>query len=185
MLKHAYGDQCLSRAYTYALFDEYRSRSFVQISEEQYEPFTASFAVAGTSKAQANEKKIDTIDAKVTVPVTEDPTCTIEEPGAFTAVSKDADCYNMNHKNRGKCLIFNHERFNFSSQRKGSLLDAKRLEVTFRNLGFDVEIYNDFTHSKVVDMIQDVSKLDHTDNDCLCIIVLTHGSEKNMIINMI
>ncbi|XP_011858285.1 PREDICTED: caspase-1-like [Vollenhovia emeryi] len=63
----------------------------------------------------------------------------------------------MNYKNRGKCIIFNHDRFDFTnfSQREGSSLDAKRLEVTFGNLGFDVEVYDDFTHSEVMDMLQD------------------------------
>jgi len=71
------------------------------------------------------------------------------------SVAKDADCYNMNHENRGKCIIFNHENFDFNSfnQRVGSTLDVKRLEKSFGNLGFDVEVYDDFTHNEIISKI--------------------------------
>lgn len=78
-----------------------------------------------------------------------------KEPIAYVSVSKDADCYNMNHKNRGICLIFNHEKFDLGyDKREGTSLDAKRLVVTFGNLGFDVEVYNDFTHNEIMDKIE-------------------------------
>lgn len=69
-------------------------------------------------------------------------------------VSKDASCYNMNHKNRGKCIIFNHETFDLSfDKREGSTLDAERLQKTFGKLGFDVETHNNLTHSEIMDQI--------------------------------
>lgn len=127
----------------------------------------------------------------------------------------------MTHENRGKCIIFNHERFESLGfdKREGSSLDAQRLEKTFEKLGFDVELYVDFTHSEVMTKIDEgkkrypshfisfwsfvslfikfrlciflkfqrsivhvtVSQLDHTKNDCLCIITLTHGIQNDMI----
>lgn len=78
---------------------------------------------------------------------------TFKEP-MIVSVTKDADCYNMNHKNRGMCIIFNHEKFDLGyDEREGSSMDAKRLQATFRNLGFDVEVYNDFTHKEIMDKI--------------------------------
>jgi len=69
-------------------------------------------------------------------------------------VLKDAECYNMNHKNRGKCVIFNHEEFETGfDKREGSTTDALRLEKSFGKLGFDVEVHNDFTHVEVMDEI--------------------------------
>lgn len=102
---------------------------------------------------------------------------------ALMPVEKDADCYNMNHKNRGKCIIFNHEDFSMSTQMKrvGSAKDAERLQKTFGDLGFDVELHNDFTFSEIQDVLKRVSQLDHTDNDCLCVITLTHGLHKDII----
>ncbi|CAL1675728.1 unnamed protein product [Lasius platythorax] len=94
----------------------------------------------------------------------------------------DADCYNMNHKHRGKCVIFNHEEFDGKAKkRENSRIDVIRLHQSFFRLGFDVEIQNDLKYVEVMDKIKKVSQYDHTDNDCLCIIVLTHGDKKNMI----
>jgi len=75
---------------------------------------------------------------------------------ALMPVEKDADCYNMNHKNRGKCIIFNHEDFSMSTQLKrvGTAKDAERLQKTFGNLGFDVELHNDFTFSEIQDVLK-------------------------------
>ncbi|XP_011647527.1 caspase-1-like [Pogonomyrmex barbatus] len=98
-------------------------------------------------------------------------------------VSKTAECYNMDHENRGKCVIFNNENFDNDElvPRKGSTLDALRLEKTFTKLGFDVKIHNDFTHQQIIDEIEKLSKLDHTDNDCLCVFTLTHGMQRDLI----
>ncbi|XP_018370955.1 PREDICTED: caspase-1-like [Trachymyrmex cornetzi] len=110
----------------------------------------------------------------------------INSPSELTAlmpVEKDADCYNMNHNNRGKCIIFNHEDFSLSTQmkREGSAKDAERLQKTFGDLGFDVELHNDFKFSEIQKVLKRVSQLDHTDNDCLCVITLTHGVKKDII----
>ncbi|KAH0945165.1 hypothetical protein HN011_004201 [Eciton burchellii] len=101
---------------------------------------------------------------------------------ALMPVLKDAECYNMNHKNRGKCVIFNHEEFETGfDKREGSTTDALRLEKSFGKLGFDVEVHNDFTHVEVMSEIDKLSHFDHKDNDCLCIIVLTHGLHNDFI----
>ena len=53
----------------------------------------------------------------------------------------DAECYNMNHKNRGKCIIFNHEEFDVGvDKRQGSSIDALRLQKSSGKLNFDEEI---------------------------------------------
>ncbi|KYN04445.1 Caspase-1 [Cyphomyrmex costatus] len=98
-------------------------------------------------------------------------------------VEMDANCYNMNHKNRGKCIIFNQEDFIVSTEmkREGSKNDVKRLEKSFGNLGFDIEVYNNYRFDEIQDVLKKVSQLDHTDNDCLCVIALTHGYSKNML----
>lgn len=69
-------------------------------------------------------------------------------------VSKEAECYNMNHKNRGKCVIFNHEEFELDfDKRDGSTMDADRLSKSFGKLGFDVEVHLNFTHTEVIETI--------------------------------
>ncbi|KAF2898557.1 hypothetical protein ILUMI_07628 [Ignelater luminosus] len=64
--------------------------------------------------------------------------------------------YNMNHKNRGLALIFNHEKFEFHSTRKGTSIDY--LEYV------DIQA-----------QIVRTSKLNHSDYDCLLVVVLSHG----------
>lgn len=69
--------------------------------------------------------------------------------------SKDAHCYNMNHKNRGKCVIFNHEIFDIDmDSRKGSNFDAMRLEKTFKNLGFIVEMLDNLNYNEIIEKIE-------------------------------
>ncbi|XP_025163216.1 caspase-1 isoform X2 [Harpegnathos saltator] len=103
---------------------------------------------------------------------------------AFMSVAKDADRYNMDHKNRGKCVIFNHEEFEMTGfdKREGSTIDAMKLQKSFGNLGFDVKVYDNLTYKEVFDVLEELgSKTDHTDNDCICIIVLTHGLQNDLI----
>lgn len=69
---------------------------------------------------------------------------------------KEADFYNMDHPNRGKCVIFNHEHFDMGfDRREGSKVDAKRIEQTFERLGFSVEICNDYEYSEVLSKISE------------------------------
>lgn len=96
-------------------------------------------------------------------------------------VLKDAECYNMNHKNRGKCVIFNHEEFESFDKREGTAADASRLEKTFEKLGFDVDVHTDLTHVAIMNEIDKLSRFDHKDNDCLCVIVLSHGLHNDLI----
>lgn len=64
---------------------------------------------------------------------------------ASLTINPTDDEYNMNHKRRGTCLIFSHK--NFSScglpERKGTEKDANDLKHCFKDLGFDVKLYED------------------------------------------
>ncbi|KAL1518296.1 hypothetical protein ABEB36_001938 [Hypothenemus hampei] len=90
---------------------------------------------------------------------------------------KDDECYDMNHKNRGIALIFNHQYFDnpLFGERRGTERDGNALEGVFKALGFHVEIYDDYTRNKIFEVLRIVSKMDHTDNDCLIVAILTHG----------
>lgn len=85
--------------------------------------------------------------------------------------------YNMNHKHRGLALIFNHEYFpqGLHSTRRGTKKDRDRLGEVLTNLGFRVETKDDLNYEGIHKNIQAVVKMDHSQHDCLVIIVLTHG----------
>lgn len=99
-------------------------------------------------------------------------------PTAKTTVDRNAVYYNMNHRNRGMAIIFNHENFKTNlnlKARSGTNLDRSNLENSFKKLGFSTQVYHDKTQSEVLDIISVVANTDHSDNDCLVIAVLTHG----------
>lgn len=93
-------------------------------------------------------------------------------------VEKYAYEYNMNHKFRGKALIFNHEFFDldFLNDRKGTNVDRDSLMRSLKGLSFDVTDYNNFTTREIMNTLSEVAKEDHTDYDCICITVMSHGS---------
>lgn len=63
----------------------------------------------------------------------------------------------MNHKHRGKAIIFNHENFQIRDlkSRAGTETDCFHLEVSLKKLGFDVTPYVDLTVKELDE------KLDH------------------------
>jgi len=87
-------------------------------------------------------------------------------PGfGISSTDKDAWYYNMHHKHRGKAIIFNHENFQVRDlkSRAGTGLDCINLEVSLKNLGFDVTPYVDLTLDELD------KKLDYCMYTCLLV----------------
>lgn len=120
---------------------------------------------------------------------------------AKAPVDKNDFYYKMNHPKRGLAIIFNHEHFNQPnlSMRNGTNVDAENLRETFESLDFDVTIHKDLIYSDLEYVIEkseiistesgiksinkfcslsSAAKLNHEDNDCIVIIVLSHGEDK-------
>lgn len=86
--------------------------------------------------------------------------------------------YNMNHKNRGYCLIFDIEKFHPARKlprRMGSQVDSNGLYNLFRSMSFDVKLFKDLTAKQIYYQLEYFSKIDHTENDCFACCILTHG----------
>ncbi|XP_050304445.1 caspase-1-like [Anthonomus grandis grandis] len=103
-----------------------------------------------------------------------------ERPGEVTAqmpVAKYATHYKMDHKHRGKALIFNHEVFSCGSlkSRSGTNEDCSNLENCLKCLGFDVEAYHNLTYAELDAKIKQVADMNHSNHDCLFVAVLSHG----------
>ncbi|XP_055298981.1 caspase-1-like [Sitodiplosis mosellana] len=87
--------------------------------------------------------------------------------------------YSMNHKHRGLALIFNHNYFyNNLNPRNGTQADCERLRKTFHSLNFDVQVHDDLEQDDIFNELQKVAEMDHSDNDCLVVVFLTHGKLK-------
>ena len=92
-------------------------------------------------------------------------------------VGRHATEYNMRHPNRGFALIFNHEFFDNQTlkARAGTNVDAENLAAVLRNLRFDVQIFKDYKLKEMHSKIEEYAALDHSQNDCILIAILSHG----------
>lgn len=92
-------------------------------------------------------------------------------------VERNASEYNMNHPHRGNALIFNHEFFDNHTlkPRAGTNVDCENLAHSLRLLHFKVAIHKDYKLKEIHNKIAEVAALDHTDNDCVLIAILSHG----------
>lgn len=109
----------------------------------------------------------------------------------------------MKHRRRGKAYIFNHECFDPSlglSRRVGSSTDVSNLQIALHGLGFQVFYVNDRGVCDVRKIIQErnfgfhffvlhsllinfcffklylsVANEDHSECDCVMVVVLSHG----------
>ncbi|XP_056631159.1 caspase-1-like isoform X2 [Diorhabda carinulata] len=92
-------------------------------------------------------------------------------------VAKYSTHYKMNHKRRGLAYIFNHEFFEVGSlkPRGGTNEDCRNLKECLIALGFDVHVFKDLNYSDIELHIKKAARMDHSDNDCLIISILSHG----------
>lgn len=96
---------------------------------------------------------------------------------AKMTVERYAVEYNMKHKNRGIAMIFNHENFDIPSlkSRAGTNVDCENLCQSLKLLDFEVIVHKDLKLKEIQYYIDEVSRLDHADNDCILISILSHG----------
>ena len=83
----------------------------------------------------------------------------------------------MNHKRRGKAIIFNHGNFPRLkvNSRDGTNYDRDKLKIILTQLDFDVKVHNDLRWKEIEDILERTRKEDHSDADCIFVAVMTHG----------
>nr|ALQ43546.1 caspase-1 [Rhipicephalus haemaphysaloides haemaphysaloides] len=99
-------------------------------------------------------------------------------PPRVLPTSLEAEEYNMSHRRRGKCVIFNNRRFGRHTklrERKGTDLDASNLQSIFHDLGFETVTYTDLSCKETKDTLEILGKQDYSDDDCFVCCFLTHG----------
>ena len=95
--------------------------------------------------------------------------------------ASDNEFYNMDHKFRGKAIIFNNVEFSDDldlTDREGSQKDADDLEKVLKGLGFDVDKFLDLTSKLIGEKLENVAKdkkRRNADSDCVLVVVLSHG----------
>lgn len=84
--------------------------------------------------------------------------------------------YDMNHAKRGMAVIFNHEFFlNGAKARSGTNADCELLERTLKKKQFDVSVYRDLSSIEILNEVKQISRIDHSDSDCIVFVMLSHG----------
>lgn len=92
-------------------------------------------------------------------------------------VSRYASEYNMSHKKRGMAIILNHEHFEIPSlkARAGTNVDCSNLHNSLTLLHFNVRVRKDLSHKEIQAEMEAIANMDHRDNDCILIAILSHG----------
>ncbi|XP_072534698.1 caspase-6-like [Salminus brasiliensis] len=120
-------------------------------------------------------------DSDSTWTITSGQTQNLTETDALyrSAINFDpAEEYKMDHKKRGRALIFNQERFYWQlmlNSRSGTDADKRNLVQRFEELGFDVKAYSDLKRDDILKIITEASSSNHVDADCFVCIFLSHG----------
>lgn len=93
----------------------------------------------------------------------------------------DSLTYNLNHRHRGHCVIFNQENFDEClslTTRTNSSLDVEFMVTLFKDLGFIVRAFVDLRLKEIKDILEDLAvDTDHTDCDAMVIVFMSHGGE--------
>ena len=90
-------------------------------------------------------------------------------------ISNLADYYPMEKTPHGLAVIINNEHFTEHSRREGTEVDEKNLIITFRYLGYNVEVYRDLTTNQIQELFENIQCRDHSASDSFVCSILTHG----------
>uniref|UniRef100_A0A669EVA7 Caspase-3 n=1 Tax=Oreochromis niloticus TaxID=8128 RepID=A0A669EVA7_ORENI len=88
--------------------------------------------------------------------------------------------YRLDFPSIGQCIIINNKNFDRSTgmnQRNGTDVDAGNAMRVFKNLGYNVKMYNDQTVDQMMNVLTDASKEDHSNSASFVCILLSHGDE--------
>ena len=85
--------------------------------------------------------------------------------------------YDMKNFPHGICLIINNEAFERQNDREGTDIDEENLVLTFRYLGYIVEVYRDKTSEEIISIFDQMKRKDHGAYDSFVCCLLTHGKE--------
>ncbi|KAL4007844.1 hypothetical protein ACER0C_001696 [Sarotherodon galilaeus] len=88
--------------------------------------------------------------------------------------------YRLDFPSIGQCIIINNKNFDRSTgmnQRNGTDVDAGNAMRVFKNLGYNVKMYNDQTVDQMMNVLTTASKEDHSNSASFVCILLSHGDE--------
>lgn len=100
----------------------------------------------------------------------------MSEAVATTTVTRDDHYYNMSHNKQGFAYIFSHDEFSSNNlKRNAADVDETNLKNCLNNLGFEVRPFKNLKKAEIQRHIEEVCQMDHTNNNCFLVFVLSHG----------
>ncbi|XP_065084025.1 caspase-like [Ochlerotatus camptorhynchus] len=85
--------------------------------------------------------------------------------------------YDTTNNRRGVALVFCHMNFSSMAKRNGTDKDRDDICNVLYGLDFEVRVFDDLSRKEVLETLKEVSREDHTDNDCLVVVVMSHGEQ--------
>lgn len=88
--------------------------------------------------------------------------------------------YSTDYPEMGLCVIVNNKNFYPTTRmgmRNGTDLDAQKLQITFKNLGYKVHVYNDLTCSAIYELLKKMAEDDHSKRSSFVCALLSHGED--------
>ncbi|XP_023683469.2 caspase-6 isoform X1 [Paramormyrops kingsleyae] len=104
-------------------------------------------------------------------------------PGQHSVSMDPAEEYQMNHRKRGRALIFNQEWFFWQLRlpdRAGTNADKVNLVKRFTELGFDAKAYDNLKVADVMNILQEAARANHVDSDGFVCVFLSHGENDHI-----
>ncbi|XP_001849630.2 caspase [Culex quinquefasciatus] len=85
--------------------------------------------------------------------------------------------YDTTNGRRGQALVFSHMNFTAMAKRNGTDKDRDDICTALYELDFNVHVYEDLSRKEVLETLKKWSLEDHSDSDCLVVVVMSHGEE--------
>ena len=97
------------------------------------------------------------------------------------------DYYRLDRNPHGICVIINNHMFHHPTDpdqahnnRGGAEVDQKNLQLTFQYLRYKVEIYENLTHTKMMEVMLSLSQRNHADYDSFICCIMTKGEQNSV-----
>uniref|UniRef100_A0A182Y9J2 Uncharacterized protein n=1 Tax=Anopheles stephensi TaxID=30069 RepID=A0A182Y9J2_ANOST len=95
--------------------------------------------------------------------------------------AQGSDHYDTSHPRRGIALIINQVNFKDLRKRDGSDKDRDCISAALQGIGFEIRTLDDPNRKELLAMLEKVANEDHSQHDCLVVVVMTHGKENNLL----
>ncbi|XP_075159083.1 death executioner caspase related to Apopain/Yama [Haematobia irritans] len=140
----------------------------------------SDFSVFGKKSSKSKHDKADATCTTANSPYgNESLNANVKEPIKKVIISRptEDDEYNCDNPYAGIALIFNHKEVKGQKQRAGTEKDRDAMAATLLKYGFDVRVYDELTFAEVSEKLKATAQEDHSQNDCLVVVVMSHGLE--------